>query len=191
MENVKVGFAFCGSFCTLKKSIEALKVLKVQKADIFPIVSESVIKTDTRFGKAKDHIKTIEEICGREAIKTVFEAEPIGPKSLLDIIVIAPCTGNTMAKIANGITDTAVTMAVKAHLRNNKPVLINMATNDGLGASAKNISTLLNTKNIYFVPFGQDDPDAKPKSLIGDFGLIPKALKCALFKEQLQPILLK
>ncbi len=191
MKDKKIGFAICGSFCTLKSAFAELEALKNLDAELYPIVSDSVKNTDTRFGKAEDNIKIIEQICGRKVISTIEQAEPIGPKALLDIMVVAPCTGNTMAKIAMGITDTPVTMAVKAHLRNNRPVLLNIATNDALGASAVNLAKLLNTKNIFFVPFGQDDPVKKSKSLIGDFEQLPAAVDAALEGRQLQPILLK
>ena len=152
-------------------------------------MSQIVYSTDPRFFKAEDFKAEVEKICGKKIIHTIDGAEPIGPKNLLDIIVVSPCTGNTLAKIALGITDTPVTMAVKANLRNNKPVLLAPATNDALGASAKNIGLLHNTKNIYFVPYGQDDPYSKNNSLVCDFTLIPEAIKEALKGKQMQPIL--
>lgn len=181
----------CGSFCTLAQSIEQLKVLKDAGCDIYPIMSKILYTTDTRFGKAKDFIKQVEAICERSIIHDIKEAEPIGPKNMLDIIVIAPCTGNTLSKLANGITDTPVTMATKAHLRNNKPVVIALATNDALGASAKNLGLLLNTKNIYFVPLRQDDPIKKYNSLVCDFTKIKDTIEAALSGRQLQPVFLK
>ena len=190
MKNITVGYAFCGSFCTIKQSLNALKELAKENIKIRPIMSEIVYTTDTRFGKAEDLIKEVEELCGEKVIHTIAAAEPIGPKNLLDIIIVSPCTGNTLAKIALGVTDTAVTMAVKAHLRNNKPVLLAPATNDALGASGKNIGLLHNTKNIYFVPYRQDDPFSKNNSLVCDFSLIPAATKSALKSEQLQPVIL-
>ncbi len=188
MENITLGYAITGSFCTIKESIEALKTLSKKNIKILPILSETVCNTDTRFGKAADIIAQVEEITGNKIISSIVSAEPIGPKGLLDILVVAPATGNTLAKNALGITDTSVTMAIKAHLRNNKPVVFGIATNDALGASAKNIGLLHNTKNIFFVPYRQDDPKDKNNSLICDFSLIPKTVEKALIGEQLQPI---
>lgn len=190
MKNITVGYAFCGSFCTVKKSLEALKTLAKNDIKIKPIMSEIVYKTDTRFGKAAELIAEVEDICGERVIHDIAAAEPIGPKNLLDVIVVSPCTGNTAAKIALGITDTAVTMAVKAHLRNNKPVVLAVATNDALGASAKNFGLLHNTKNIFFVPYKQDDPMGKNNSLVCDFSLIPETVENALLGKQLQPVIL-
>ena len=191
MINLKVGYAMCGSFCTLKRAVEEIKVLKEKDFDIYPIMSPITYSTDTRFGKAADFIGEVEEICGKKIISTVKEAEPIGPKGLLDVLVISPCTGNTLGKIANGITDSSVSMAAKAHLRNGRPLVLTIATNDALSASAKNIGSLINTKNVYFVPFGQDDAFKKPTSLISDFSLIYDTVISALDGKQLQPILLK
>ena len=189
MNGITLGYAFCGSFCTIQKSVEVLKELAKFDIKIIPIMSDIVYKTDTRFGECKELIKTVEDICGNKIIHDVVAAEPIGPKNLLDIIVVAPCTGNSLSKIALGITDTAVTMGVKAHLRNNKPVVLGIATNDALGATAKNIGILSNTKNIYFVPYRQDDPQGKPTSLVCDFGKIPETIGAALNKSQLQPVI--
>ncbi len=191
MINLKVGYAMCGSFCTLKRAVEEIKVLKEKDFDIYPIMSPITYSTDTRFGKAANFISEVEEICGKKIISTVKEAEPIGPKGLLDVLVISPCTGNTLGKIANGITDSSVSMAAKAHLRNGRPLVLTIATNDALSASAKNIGSLMNTKNVYFVPFGQDDAFKKPTSLISDFSLIYDTVISALDGKQLQPILLK
>ena len=191
MINLKVGYAMCGSFCTLKRAVEEIKVLQEKDFDIYPIMSPITYSTDTRFGKAADFIGEVEEICGKKIISTVKEAEPIGPKGLLDVLVISPCTGNTLGKIANGITDSSVSMAAKAHLRNGRPLVLTIATNDALSASAKNIGSLMNTKNVYFVPFGQDDAFKKPTSLISDFSLIYDTVISALDGKQLQPILLK
>ena len=188
MQNITIGYAFCGSFCTIKDSLEQLKKLSEQKIKIIPIMSQIVYSTDTRFGKAEDLINEVEEICKNKVIHTIPAAEPIGPKNLLDIIVVAPCTGNTLAKIALGVTDTPVTMAVKAHLRNKKPVVLAAATNDALGASAKNIGLLHNTKNIFFVPYLQDDPFSKNNSLVCDFSLLGETIESALKGEQLQPV---
>ena len=190
MKDITLGYAFCGSFCTVKNSLAALEELAKTGIKIKPIMSQIVYTTDTRFGKAEDLIKRVEEICGEKIIHDIPAAEPIGPKNLLDIIVVAPCTGNTIAKTALGITDTPVTMAVKAHLRNNKPVVLAIATNDALGASAKNIGLLHNTPNIFFVPYRQDDPFGKNNSLVYDFTLIPATVEKALLKEQIQPVIL-
>ena len=190
MEQLRVGFAFCGSFCTMMKALDALEETAKRYSDIIPIVSGTVADTDTRFGAAHDFMREMERICGRRVIATVKAAEPIGPKKLLDVLVICPCTGNTMAKLANGVTDTSVTMATKAHLRGGGPVVIAPATNDGLMGSAANIGALLARKNIYFVPFGQDDCRGKPASLVADFSLVPDAVAAAVRGEQLQPVLL-
>lgn len=189
MERITVGYAFCGSFCTIAKSVEALKELAKLDINIKPIMSDIVYKTDTRFGKSSDLINTVEEICNEKVIHDIASAEPIGPKNLLDAIIVSPCTGNTAAKIALGITDTPVTMAVKAHLRNNKPAILAIATNDALGASAKNIGLLHNTQNIYFVPYRQDDPYGKNNSLVCDFSLISQTLEYALQGKQIQPVI--
>ena len=191
MNVLNVGFAKCGSFCTLNAAVNELKNLKDKGYNLFPVMSPIVQVTDTRFGAADDFKSRVKEICEREIISTVKEAEPIGPKKLLDILVIAPCTGNTAAKLANGITDTAVTMAAKAHLRNGRPVVIAIATNDALSGSAKNIGALLNTKNVYFVPFEQDDAHAKPTSLISDFSLIDDTIRSAIEGKQIQPLLIR
>ncbi|MBE6769673.1 MAG: dipicolinate synthase subunit B [Ruminococcaceae bacterium] len=191
MSQLNLGYAMCGSFCTLKNSVNTLKGLKSDGHNITPIMSEIVYNSDTRFYNCEDLKKDVTEICQNKIINSVVTAEPIGPKKLFDILVVCPCTGNTLAKIANGITDTSVTMAVKAHLRNKKPVVLAIATNDALAASAKNIGLLLNTKNIYFVPFAQDDPTNKHNSLISDFSLLKETIKYALNGEQIQPILKK
>ncbi len=190
MQNSKVGFAMCGSFCTIAEAIEQMKFLKTKGFDIQPIFSEIVSKTDTRFIKAQDLKDKVSEICEKNIITTIPEAEPIGPKNLLDALVVCPCTGNTLAKISLGITDTPVTMAVKAHLRNNKPVVLAIATNDALGASAQNIGRLLNTKNIYFTPFRQDDPITKEKSLVADYSLLYDTLILALEGKQISPTII-
>ncbi len=190
MEKITLGYAFCGSFCTIKKSLAVLRELARNDIKIKPIMSQIVYTTDTRFGKATELIEEVENICGEKIIHDIAAAEPIGPKNLLDVIAVSPCTGNTAAKIALGITDTPVTMAVKAHLRNNKPVVLAVATNDALGASAKNIGLLHNTKNIFFVPYRQDDPFGKNNSLVCEFSLIPDTIEKALSGEQLQPVVL-
>lgn len=184
-----IGFAMCGSFCTFKKTLDVLKAFTETGANIIPIMSETSYNTDTRFGKAEDFQKSMIDITGNEIIKSVKEAEPIGPKNLLDLLVVMPCTGNSLAKITNGIADTSVTMAVKAHLRNQKPILIAVSTNDGLGTAARNIGTLLNCKNLYFLPFSQDDYIKKPNSLVADFDKLPDAAAAAFEGRQLQPIL--
>ncbi len=191
MEKETVGFALCGSFCTFKKVIPQMKKLVDEGYKVIPIMSHTAYNTDTRFGKAKDFNDEIEEICKEEIIHTITGAEPIGPKELLDVLVIAPCTGNTLGKLANGISDTSVTLATKAHLRNQRPVIIAVSTNDALGAAAKNIGLLMNSKNIYFVPMEQDDYINKPNSIVADFKYIPDTVREVLAtKQQPQPILL-
>ena len=190
LKDKKIGFAMCGSFCTFKKALIAMQALADEGAEVIPIMSEMSYNTNTRFGEAEYFQNEVKKICGKDIIKNVKEAEPIGPRALLDLLIVLPCTGNSLAKIANGITDTSVTMAVKAHLRNQRPVLIAVSTNDGLGAAAKNIGNLLNYKNIYFVPLAQDDFLQKPTSLIADFEKIIPAAKDALEGKQLQPILI-
>lgn len=189
MKDLRVGFAMCGSFCTFSEAMPIIDTLKEMGADVIPIMSGAAYSTDTRFGRACDFIDKIEKTTSHKVIHTIAEAEPIGPKKLLDILIIAPCTGNTLAKLACGITDTSVTMAAKAHLRNNRPLVIAPATNDGLAASAKNIGALMNTKNVYFVPYQQDDSTGKPCSLIAHFEIIPEAVRSALEGRQLQPVL--
>lgn len=186
---MNIGFALCGSFCTYSKVFPALELL-CRDYHVTPIFSESSRSIDSRFGSAKEHIATARELCGNEPLVTIAQVEPIGPKKLFDILIIAPCTGNTLAKLAHGIADGPVTMAAKSHLRNGRPVLIAVSTNDALGAAAENIGKLLARKHIYFVPFGQDDPKEKPTSMVADFTQIPKALESALEGKQIQPILL-
>jgi len=186
-----IGFAVCGSFCTHDKAMAALEQVRAQWRNIVPIVSECTAATDTRFGMAHDLMREMERICDRRVISSIAAAEPIGPKKLLDLLIIAPCTGNTLGKLASGITDTCVTMAAKAHLRNGRPVLIAPSTNDGLSTSAHSIGELLARKNIYFVPFGQDDPVNKPTSLTADYSQIVPAALAALEGRQLQPVLLR
>ncbi len=191
MQDKTVGFAICGSFCTHAKAIEALEQVKARFERVVPIVSEVVADTDTRFGKAHDLMREMERICDHRVIATVKGAEPIGPQKLLDLLIIAPCTGNTLGKLAAGVTDTSVTMAAKAHLRNCRPLVIAPSTNDGLAASAASIGALLPRKYIYFVPFGQDDFEKKPTSLVADFSQVAQAAQAALEGRQLQPILLR
>ena len=179
----------CGSFCTHSRAMEALEQVKARFAHVVPIVSEYTAAADTRFGDAHDLMREMMRICDHRVISTIKEAEPIGPQKLLDLLIIAPCTGNTLGKLANGITDTSVTMAAKAHLRNGRPVVLGISTNDGLGASGENIARLRQRKHYYFVPYGQDDPLEKPQSLKADLSLLPAALEAALQGRQLQPML--
>lgn len=190
MEQRNVGFALCGSFCTMEKAVQALEQVAARYASVWPIMSESAAGTDTRFGLAASFRSRIEALCGRSVITTVAQAEPIGPKKLLDILVICPCTGNTLAKLAHGVTDGAVTMAAKAHLRNGRPLVIAPSTNDGLSAAAPNIGALLGRKQIYFVPFGQDDCVGKPTSLVADFDRVADTVDAALAGRQIQPLLI-
>lgn len=191
MRKERVGFAVCGSFCTHEQVMKALKRLTELYETVIPIASENTAFTDTRFGTSDDLLEKMEELTGHEVLCDIPSVEPIGPKGLLDVLVIAPATGNTIAKLAAGITDTAVTMAAKAHLRNGRPVVIAMASNDGLAAGARNIGELLIRKQYYFVPFGQDNAVSKPCSLIADFEKLPETVDAALRGEQIQPILLR
>lgn len=183
-----IGFAVTGSHCTFAKVLKAMEKL-AGEYELIPVFSYTAAHTDTRFTAAHAFFEEVKRITGREPITTIERAEPIGPKALLDLLVICPCTGNTIAKLAGGITDTPVTMAFKAHMRNNRPTLLSISTNDGLGANAQNIGRLLNTKNLYFVPFGQDDPEKKPNSLASDLSLLAPACAAALEKSQLQPVI--
>lgn len=186
---MNIGFAMCGSFCTFASVFPVLEAL-ASNHTIIPILSESGCSIDSRFGTAQEHIDRIRRICGRQPLCTVEEVEPIGPKKLLDALIIAPCTGNTLAKLSHSIADGPVTMAAKSHLRNGRPVLVAVSTNDGLAGAAENIGRLLARKHYYFVPYGQDDPFKKPTSLVADFSKIPQALDEALNGQQIQPILL-
>ncbi len=188
MSKTCIGFALSGSFCTFKKAISEMKNLIDLGYDVLPIMSHTASTTDTRFGKAKDFISQIEEITGKSVINTIALAEPIGPKKMCDLMLVCPCTGNTLGKISHGITDTPVTMAAKSHLRILRPLLLCVATNDALGASAQNIGRLLNTKNIYFVPMSQDDPFTKPNSMVSHFDLVPQSVESALKGQQYQPV---
>jgi dipicolinate synthase subunit B len=187
---MNVGFAITGSFCTFDQILGEMQNLKNKGHNILPVFSYSVSNTDTRFGTAEGFKKSVIEITDNSPIVTLQQAEPVGPNNLIDVLVIAPCTGNTLSKLANAITDTPVTMVAKAHLRNNKPVVIGISTNDALGQNLKNIATLLNAKNIYFVPFRQDDPIKKPKSMISDYSLIEATINEAFNHKQIQPLLL-
>jgi len=189
LKDKTIGFALTGSFCTLEAAVTQLEGIVAAGANVLPIISNNVNDMDTRFGKADVLKDRLVRITGNQIIKTIPQAEPIGPKGLLDILVVCPCTGNTLAKIAAGVTDTSVTMAVKAHLRNDRPVVIAISTNDGLSGNAQNIGKLLNSKNIYFVPFGQDDPVGKKTSLVAKNELVAETLELALEKIQLQPLL--
>jgi len=183
-------YAMCGSFCTLKESFGVLDIMSQKGYDILPVMSERVSSTDTRFGKADNHLEQMEQICKKKVVRTVREAEPIGPTLKPDAMIICPCTGNTLAKIANGITDSSVTMAAKAHLRNEKPLIIALASNDALSANFVNLARLASRKNIYFVPMEQDDPIKKPNSLIARFDLVQKTLEKAMLGKQFMPMFL-
>lgn len=189
LRDIVVGFALCGSFCTFKNALAVMKKLTDAGTSILPIMSYNAASFDTRFGKAEAIKQKIREITGRNIVETISDAEPIGPKKMCDIMLIAPCTGNTLAKLAAGITDTPVTMAVKSHLRNKRPVVIALSTNDALSGSAKNLGELLNRRNYYFVPISQDAPDAKPTSAMADYSLLTKTVELALKGIQIQPII--
>ncbi len=189
MSKLTVGYAMCGSFCTLKAAVNQMKELIKLGFNVLPIMSFNASSIDTRFGKCSDFIDEIEKVSSSRIIKSIEKAEPIGPKNMTDVMVIAPCTGNTLAKLVNAITDTPVTMAAKSHLRMSKPLIIALATNDGLGNSAQNLGKALNMKNVFFVPFSQDNPKEKPNSIIANFALIPETIEKALKNQQIQPIL--
>ena len=189
LENKRIGVAMTGSFCTFAKAIKGIKILVEEGAKVQTIFSDSAQTINSRFGRAKDFIHEVTEITGQEPMLTIEQAEVIGPTGCFDLLLMLPCTGNTMAKLVNGITDTPALMAAKAHLRNGKPLLISMSTNDALGMNFKNIGYLLNSKNVYFVPFGQDDPVKKPNSMTADTGLIIPAMLEALKGRQYQPVL--
>ena len=186
----RVGFAFTGSFCTFSAVMAALEEVKARFGDVTPIVSEAAVSLDTRFGNAHDWRREMERICDKRVIDSLQTAEPIGPKKLLDALVICPCTGNTLGKLANGVTDSTVTLAAKAHLRNGRPLILAVSTNDALAGAAKNIGTLLDKKHVYFVPFRQDDPAGKPTSLVADFSLVADTITAAMEGKQLQPVVL-
>lgn len=190
LKGKKIGIALTGSSCNFSKVFPEIEKLAQEGADLYPIISESVDTFDTRFGTAKEWKDKLKEITKKELITTIIDAEPVGPKLNLDILVVLPCTGNTISKLANAITDTSVTMACKAHLRNQKPLVIGISTNDGLGANAKNIGLLLNTKNIYLMPFGQDNAINKPNSLIAKFEMLTPTIAEALNHKQIQPIIM-
>ena len=185
-----LGYAFCGSFCTHALALQELRKLIETGYEVLPIMSETVWQTDTRFGSAAALREQVERLCGREIVHTVVDAEPLGPKTRLEALIISPCTGNTLAKLANGITDTAVCMAAKAHLRSDRPLIISLASNDALSANLKNIATLLSRKHVYFVPMNQDDPEKKPHSLVADFTRIPETLHAAMEGRQFRRLFL-
>ncbi len=185
---MKLGFAFCASFCNFAEVLKVYEQLS-ENHELIPILSDNASRYDTRFGTAEAFVERVESLAGRRAVKTIVEAEPLGPSNAMDVLVIAPCTGNTLARLAAGVTDGPVTMAAKSHLRNGKPVVIALATNDGLAASAGNIAALLNRKHYYFVPFGQDNAEAKPTSLIADFSQLEATVDAALEGRQIQPVL--
>lgn len=188
LKGVRIGAALCGSYCTFSEVFPVLEQLAAYGAELFPIMSANAYSTDTKFGTAESHRRRLSAISGREIIHTIVGAEPIGPSKLLDILLVAPCTSNTLAKIALGINDTPVTMAVKSHLRNGKPVVLAVATNDALGGSAKNLGYVMNYKNIFITPMHQDDSVKKPSSMLAHFEQIPEVLLLALVGEQIQPI---
>ena len=189
LSNRNIGYGITGSFCTFAKTRKEIQRLTEMGAHVIPIFSYQTQNCDTRFGTAKEFMEEVCDITGNPGIRTLQEAEPIGPKAYLDVLVIAPCTGNTLAKLCNGITDSPVLMAAKAHIRNNKPLIISISTNDAMGMNFKNIGMLMNMKNIYFVPFYQDDPVKKPNSLIGKLSMIPETIEEALKGKQIQPVL--
>ncbi|MFZ5592030.1 MAG: dipicolinate synthase subunit B [Bacillota bacterium] len=190
LQGVRIGFALTGSHCTMDEVLVEIERLKNAGAEVFPVVSYSVDSTDSRFGTAAALRQKLRKTTGREVINTIVGAEPVGPEKMFDVLVVAPCTGNTIAKLANAITDTPVLMAVKAHLRNQRPVVLAVSTNDGLGMNAKNIGLLLNTKHVYMVPFGQDSPAGKPNSLKAKMDLLPDTVLLALQGRQIQPVLI-
>ncbi|NMB39149.1 MAG: dipicolinate synthase subunit B [Firmicutes bacterium] len=190
-KGVKLGFALTGSHCTYADIWSQIESLVNLGADVYPIAAHSAAYTDTRFGKGREIIAKLEQSTGKDVIIDIVDAEPVGPKKLFDVLIIAPCTGNSLAKLANGIIDTGVLMAAKAHLRNEKPLVIGISTNDGLSMNAKNIGILLNVRNVFFVPFGQDNPQQKPNSLVADMSLIIPTIEQAVNYQQIQPIIIE
>lgn len=184
-----IGFALCGSFCTFSRVFPVMEAL-AKSHQVIPIFSFVSASLNSRFGTAQEHLSRVEAICGTPALRSIPEVEPIGPKKILDALIIAPCTGCTLGKLSHGIADTPVTMAAKSHLRNARPVIVAVSTNDGLAAAGENIGRLLTRKHYYFVPFGQDDPIGKPTSLVADFTKIPQTLQEAMEGKQIQPVLL-
>ncbi len=190
LQGIRIGYCLCGSFCTFEKSFKAARMLADMGAVLIPVMSYNSAGLSTRFGTAEENVSKLEAICARPVIKTIVDAEPIGPNKMCDIMVVAPCTANTLAKLALGITDTPVTMAVKSHLRNGLPVVVAISTNDALAGCAKNIGILQNYRNYYFVPYRQDNFEKKPNSIVADFGLIADTVEQALAGKQLQPLIL-
>ena len=186
-----IGYAFCGSFCSFSSSFAALERLVLSGEEVQPIFSERACSTDTRFWLASEFVSRVESLCGRESIRTIADAEPLGPKRPLEALIISPCTGNTLAKLAHGITDSSVLMAAKAHLRQDRPLLIALASNDAMSQNLANIGALLTRRSVYFLPLRQDDPDKKPHSLVADFSLLPDALKAMREDRQIRPLFLE
>lgn len=189
LHGIRLGFALCGSFCNASRAMQAAEACVKAGAELLPIVSEHFAELRTRFGAPESYLEPLTAMSGGRLIRTIQEAEPIGPKSMTDALVVCPCTGNLLGKLANGITDSTVPMAVKSHLRGGKPVILCISTNDGLSASARNLGDLLNRRHYFFVPFGQDDPEKKPASLVADYALVPETVAAALNGRQLQPML--
>lgn len=187
---MNIGIAITGSFCTYSQILEQIEFLISKGNNVIPIVSKEVYSTDTRFGKSNDFIKKLEEVTKNQVVHTIVEAEPLGPKNAIDVLAVAPCTGNTLAKLANGLSDDAVTMSCKAHMRNYKPLVIGLSTNDALGLNLQNIAKLMNAKNVFFIPFRQDAPNTKPKSMIAEFNLLYETILSAYENKQLQPLIL-
>ncbi len=189
-KDLKIGFAVTGSHCTIAEALPMMRLLKDEGARVIPILSQAVVTNDTRYGTVEELLGKIDAITGEKPLLTLVDVEPIGPKKMFDLVVVAPCTGNTLAKLASGVTDSSVLLACKAELRNNRPVVIAISTNDGLSANAKNLGTLLNRKNVFFVPFGQDAPETKEASLIAKMSLLPETILEALQNRQIQPLLI-
>lgn len=190
LQGIRIGYCLCGSFCTFEKSFKAAKTLADMGAMLIPVMSYNSAGLSTRFGTSEENISKLEAIAGRPVIKSIVDAEPIGPQKMCDVMVVAPCTANTLAKLALGITDTPVTMAVKSHLRNGLPVVVAISTNDALAGCAKNIGLLQNYRNYYFVPYKQDNYEKKPNSIVADFDMIPETVQAALLGKQVQPMIL-
>ncbi len=189
LKGARIGCAMTGSFCMFSETFNAFRALRDAGAELFPIMSENAYSLDTRFFEAKEARRIFAELCGREIMHTIPDVEPIGPKHLFDLLIVAPATGNTLAKLANGIADTSVTLAVKSHLRNGNPALLAVSTNDGLARNAKNIGAIMSMRHFYFVPYSQDAPDGKPTSVVAHMPLIPEAAEKALARAQLQPLI--
>lgn len=190
LKGVRIGFALCGSYCVFSKVFPIVGKIMGEGAEVFPIISENAAATDSRFGTAREHLEYLEQVTGKPIIRTIAQAEPIGPKKMLDILLIEPCTGNTLAKLASGIADTTVTLAAKAHLRNQRPVVLAVSSNDALAGNAASLGRLLDRRDFYFVPFRQDDPWGKPRSLVADFEKTADTIREALAGRQIQPLLI-